>query len=246
MIISHSSRILSHAELQANRTNGGSPFFARRGFSVIELLIVVAILTLVSAFVVPALRGPLNRSRLRSGAVDVQSAWGKARSFAIREGMSMTFRCRHGGRHWKIERLHGKAELNSDLESDLPPEFLSDDDQGIDQLATESHGKGNLVREGRLPEGVTFAGLKLENTSTQRQDEFDGRSNDGQSQNSAAEMWSRPLKFSPDGRSQDARLRIAGADNFVVHVKIRGLTSGVSFTAPFQREQSQDRSGGRR
>ena len=113
MIVPPCNRILSRAKRQANRTIHGSPFFARRGFSMIELLIVVAILTMVTAFVLPALRGPLNRGRLRSVAVDVQSAWGKARSFAIREGRSMTFRCRLGGHHWKIERHGTTVEVNS-------------------------------------------------------------------------------------------------------------------------------------
>ena len=245
MIVPPCSRILSHAELQANRTSHGSPFFARSGFSVIELLIVVAILTLVSAFVVPALRGPLDRSRLRSGAVDVQSAWGKARSFAIREGMSMTFRCRRGGRHWKIERDRGKAETNSGPDPYQSPEFPDDNGQGNDQQETDSQRKGNLVREGWLPEGVTFSGLTVNQTSIQRPEELDSGSSDGQPRNSAHVMWSRPLTFFPDGRSQDAQLRITGEDNFVVHVKIRGLTSGVSFTAPFQRKQAEHPSGGR-
>jgi prepilin-type N-terminal cleavage/methylation domain-containing protein len=245
MIVPPCSRILSHAELQANRRNHGSPFFARHGFSVIELLIVVAILTLVSAFVLPAMRGPLDRSRLRSGAVDVQSAWGKARSFAIREGVSMAFRCRYGGRHWKIERDRGKIQPTSGLDFQQPSGFPVDDDQGHDQQEADSRQKGNLVREGWLPEGVTFADLTLDNTSTQRQDEFENRGSDEQPRNSAPEMWSKPLKFSPDGRSQDARLSIAGADDFMVHVKIRGLTSGVSFTAPFQRKQAEHLSGGR-
>ena len=48
MTVPHSSLILSPAKRQANRTCHGSPLLARRGFSLIELLIVMAILTVVS------------------------------------------------------------------------------------------------------------------------------------------------------------------------------------------------------
>jgi prepilin-type N-terminal cleavage/methylation domain-containing protein len=245
MIVRPSNRILSHAELQANRTSHGSPFFARHGFSVIELLIVLAILTLVSAFVVPALTGPLDRSRLRSGAVAVQSAWGKARSLAIREGMSMTFRCRQGGRHWKIERDRGRIQPTSGLDSHSPTRFSADDDRGNGGQEADRRHPGNLVREGWLPEGVTFAGLTLDSPSTRREDEFGNRDRDQPPRNSAPERWSEPLKFSPDGHSQDALVSIAGANDFMVQVKIRGLTSNVSFSAPFHRKPAENRFGGR-
>ena len=245
MTVPTRSRILSHVERQANGTSHGSSFVARHGFSVIELLIVIAVLTMVAAFVLPELRHPLDRSRLRSGAVDVQSAWGKARSFAIREGVSMTFRCRLGGRHWKIERDGKTAEMTFPSDEETPFVFRADNDQGSSQQEFDTRRQEKLVREGWLPEGVTFADLRLSNLTRQRQDQFNSRSEDEQPQQWAESQWSEPLTFRPEGHSGDAQLRIKGASNFVVHVKIRGLTSSVSFTAPFQHKQSGVHSGGR-
>jgi prepilin-type N-terminal cleavage/methylation domain-containing protein len=229
------TRQLSRAEQQANRFESDSPFFARRGFSLIELLIVLGILVVATAFVLPSLTGPLDRSRLRSGAVDVQNAWGKARTLAIREGMPMSFRCQIGGRRWKIERKS-------------PPENIAvQPDEFQLEIGTEqSTSQTNLMRKGRLADGVRFDELKLlvqptsaEANQNPNETEFPMQAGP------ATRRWSDPLLFHPEGRSQDARLRIRGADGFVVHVKIRGLTAAVSFTPPFHykpdRQETEER-----
>lgn len=235
MTVPHSCRILSAAQRQANRTRHGSPLFSRRGFSLIELLIVIAILTVVSTFVLPSLRGPLDRGKIRSAAVSVQGAWGKARSLAIREGTVMTFRCKLGGRYWKIERDDNQVAVSvgvGDAESSTELGAEEDQLQEFSDL-----GEQTLAREGRLPEGVIFDELIFRNSSLQPQGDF---SEDEQLVAEVDSQWSEPVKFQPAGRSQDARLRIAGADNFVVDVKIRGLTSNVSFTAPFRTRRPLD------
>jgi prepilin-type N-terminal cleavage/methylation domain-containing protein len=238
MTVPHSSRILSEAKRQANRTRHGSPFFARRGFSLLELLIVIAILTVVSAFVLPSLRGPLDRGKLRSAAVSVQGAWGKARSLAIREGMAMTFRCKLGGRYWKIERDDNQVAVSVGVGDAESSTGLGAEEAQLQELS--DLGEQTLVREGRLPDGVIFDELILRNSSLQPQGEF---IEDQQLVAEVSSQWSEQVKFQPAGRSQDARLRLAGADNFVVDVKIRGLTSNVCFTAPFRTRRADDTFG---
>ncbi len=217
----------------------GSSFFASCGFSIIELLIVLAILTMVTAFVSPALQGPLNRSRLRSAAVDVQSAWGKARSFAIREGMPMNFRCKLSGRHWRIERDGDRVEGRSPSDTQIPSGLRAENDQGTGLKEFGSRQEGHLVREGWLPEGIKFSDFRLNDLTRQRRGEDEPRMKPTEPE------WSLTLKFRPDGRSNDARLRIAGANGFVIHLNIRGLTSGVTFTAPFRQEMAEDDTGRR-
>ena len=274
-------KTLRSDERQANRPDHGSLFCARLGFSIIELLIMLAVLTTVTALVLPALKGPLECSRLRCAAVDVQSAWSRARAVAIREGMSVNFQCQTGGRHWKIERVAngvrmadeyapaGQALLpvSGETGRSVRPVFgqFSSADRlnskaGTDnETATELHSTtdqvggqkhshpraGSLVCEGWLPDGVTFAEFGLGSTTCERRVSWNDENDDGRYLVSAGSEWSRPLKFRPDGRSSDAQVFIAGAGGFVVRVDIRGLTSGVTFTAPFTPKIAQPDSGGR-
>ncbi|MCH2202168.1 MAG: prepilin-type N-terminal cleavage/methylation domain-containing protein [Fuerstiella sp.] len=212
----------------------------RPAFSVIELLIVLAILTIAAAFVLPALHGSLERSRLRSGAVNVQNAWGKARSFAIREGRSMTFRCRSGGRIWKIERNDQTIGTDILSRNAEPPEGMSADHASTnDQLKPDS-GNRTLVCEGWLPNGVCFVNFEPVDLPREDDNRMGTRRQTSSLDPYAETDWSQTLTFRPDGRCQDACLLIRGTDGFVIQVKIRGLTSGVTFTAPFRETQTSD------
>ncbi|MFN5904418.1 MAG: Tfp pilus assembly protein FimT/FimU, partial [Planctomyces sp.] len=60
---------------------------SRRGYSLVELLIVLAVLSALAALVQPAMRGVLDKSRLTGAAKQVQAALAKSRALAIREGV---------------------------------------------------------------------------------------------------------------------------------------------------------------
>ncbi len=241
MAVPHSTKTAGHGRQQANQLLNGSSVFARPGFSLIELLIVIAILTIVTAFVLPSLRGPLDRAKLRSAAVDVKKAWGKARSVAIRDGFTTTFRCKIGGRYWKIERDLQIVSLDSSDTTREIPLGLNAETAAYNQQP--EHDKRELIREGWLPQGSTFRKLTLAKSESPMQDASVFNSEQSSSLSDSASAWSDPLKFHPAGRSEDAQLRVAGADRFVVDVTIRGLTSNVSFAAPFLARRSADDAG---
>ncbi len=75
----------------------------RCGYTLLELLIALGILAAIAGLTLPALRGPLDKSRLRYSAREVQSALAKTRALAIRAGEAHSFRYEIGGRNFRIE-----------------------------------------------------------------------------------------------------------------------------------------------
>ena len=208
----------------------------RRGFSLVELLIVMAVLAAVAGLVLPSMRGPLDKSRLTGAAKELQASLAKARSLAIRESSQVVFRYEISGDRYIIERGSRPVDAMITVLEDASgatttPSGLATESAEAPTPPMDDTGEGNLIsmtlREGRLPVGVTFAEPVASASIT--------------SEPSAASLrrWSDPIRFEPSGRAQDATIRVAGQRNFVVDVTLRGLTAMASYSAPTRVEPQQ-------
>ena len=203
----------------------------RRGYSLAELLIVLAILAALAALVQPSVRGLLDKSRLNAGAKQVQAALAKTRALAIREGAPVWFRFEPGGQQWWIERdpasvplaVSADAAAGAATAPVTDPAAATDVNRagaaagsvaaaasaGLQGSETPVPGSGSVVlRMDRLPEGVTFSAVES-----------------GQSER---------VRFSVSGRTTGRQLRLSGQREFVVDLTIRGLTGLASSTTPFR------------
>jgi len=215
----------------------------RGGFTLIEMLIVLAVLAMMAAFTLPAMRGPLDKSRLRSAGQQVQAALGKARSLSIREGVSVEFRYEVDGNHWKIERSAASPVQRSTVNDADTTTASGLSAAPVEDVLTDSEfgvASTRLLREGTLPHGVTFdsADELLVDEGSTSLDSLDEPLPD-----CLAESWSAPITFRPNGRSEDAELTVRGARDFAVTVNVRGLTSAVSYSAPIRRRLPELPSG---
>lgn len=143
----------------------------RSAYTLPELLIVLAILAALAGLALPAMRNPLDRSRLRSAASDVRTILTKARAIAVREGQVVSFACESGGSGYRLVRstaptLPVRVAADSAEAARTPSGLMADDPQlpepetaaspsssGMDH----SHAAGHTLWSGRLPDGVTFA-----------------------------------------------------------------------------------------
>lgn len=201
----------------------------RSGFSLVELLIVMAVLAAVAGLVLPSMRGPLDKSRLTGAAKELQASLAKARSLAIRESSQIVFRYEISGDRYMIERASRPASalitvLEDSSGATTTPSGLATESAEAPTPPLDETGESSLIsttlRQGRLPVGVTFAEPVTSALVT--------------SEPSAAGLrrWSDPIRFEPSGRTQDAIIRVAGQRDFVVDVTLRGLTAMAVYSAP--------------
>jgi type II secretion system protein H len=81
----------------------------RQGFTLMEVLLVLALMAVIAAIAWPVLRNPFAGHRLRAAADQVRSEWFQARGEAMRSGHIYSFRYQVGG-----DRFHTLSE-------DAPP-----------------------------------------------------------------------------------------------------------------------------
>lgn len=204
-----------------------------RGLTLIEMMIVLAVMAAMAALTLPAMRAPLDKSRLRAAGRQLQAGLAKSRALAIRKATVMEFVYEPGGQKWKIQQANG-ATLNSSslTSSTLTSSSTVDTEIGdeFDSGLTDSP----VIRKGVLPDGVRFlsdAELAAQDTIATSDISFA----DGEERlDPSATRWSSPILFRPNGRSTDASFTVIGSRDFAVTISIRGLTSAVSYSPPFR------------
>ncbi len=128
------------------RTRTSESVEARRGFTLVEMLLVLALILLVAAIAVPSLDAWFQSYRVQEAADDLQTALIKARTRAMEEGRP--YRFEWGVLNERFYRLAPDdavhwAELQ---DSPVPPSLSGFDDPP------------GLTIETELPEGVRFVG----------------------------------------------------------------------------------------
>ncbi len=194
---------------------------ARGGYTLSEMLVVLGVMVVVAALAQPALRSALHDSRLRSASRQVSAALAKTRLKAMQSGVAHRFRYQVGKSRFEV----APASLPTDGEQDGAPPVNSRDGQPSTAQNTELAGHTQAAPAPRaveqdLPEGVSFE--PVEEHRTAAVDEAG---------------WSQPIVFHPNGRTNNAQIRLRGQRNAVVNVSLRGLTGVATAGKPRHDEE---------
>jgi len=167
----------------------------RHGYTLLEMLIVLAILAVLASASYPALRGSLEKRRLHEGAKQVRIELARARVAAIESGSPRQFRFQEGGSGFELSRC---------MPADDSTQWVWDEEQSA-----------AMIEEFTLPEGITFAPLESPEEAPAAPIQ-DGAP--------VAEQWSPPVLFFPNGRSTNVRIRLQASRGWFVDLTLRGIT----------------------
>lgn len=208
------------------------------GYSLAELLIVMAILAGLAGMILPSVRGPLDKARIRRAGAVTQESLAKARSLAIRNGRAVEFQWEPGGRRFQIVEvvaataaavtvISDAAGASADITAETP---LVELETAADaELLPGDQQISGLLRAGLLPDGTQFAGTgDSEATVAAEEPAAVDTAVD------AAVAW-RSVRFSPSGRASASEvIQIGGSRDFVVDVSVRSLTAMAVVSDPYR------------
>ncbi len=131
-------------------TRALAPCHVRYGYSLLELLIAMAVLAVMAAMTLPSLQAPLDKSRLRAAAKQIQAALAKARSTAIREGRVVEFRFEPGGAQYTILRVEssfGQSMAGASLTVIEESDAAAATPSGLSVNSADSSDPNNSLRD---------------------------------------------------------------------------------------------------
>ena len=174
------------------------------GLTLIEVLLVMAVMVLMAAVAAPILTGTFEAQKLRRAADLVRSDWGRARVQAIRTGQEWAF---------VYEPSTGRYTIAPYSPYETP--------QIPATMPAESQGNFDYG-DGLLPVGVRFDDAQVR-ADTRSESLGDSGGGGGSSRPAAS-----TILFYPDGTSQQARLRLVNDRAWYVQLDLRSLTGSAT------------------
>lgn len=201
--------------------------FARPGFTLMEMLLVLAILAVIGAMAWPSIRNLLEAETIRQAAGQVRNCWGKARVLAMKTGRIYAFQYKPGSVEYRLQVWYAADDQLEASDGSGPVVTPS----GIGgQNLPQAAGEG----EQRLPEGISFSAGQTSDTRGAQV------AAEKMSKASGEELsWSSPIFFYPDGTASAAEVVLAGQDNRLMQLDLRGLT-GIARVGPVDEEKLQE------
>ena len=180
-----------------------------RGFTLMELLLVLALIVMLYALAMPGLKGPLASHRLRSAADVVRHECAKTRVDAMQTGQVHILEFLPDTDQYRVTPWVSPDDL-------LESSYSSYANNG--SAAGSQTGLTPKSRQSNLPEGITFIWSETDDSRSL------AMSTGPSEQNDLDTEWSSPIFFYPDGTTSTVRLVLANERSSRIQVKLRGLT----------------------
>jgi prepilin-type N-terminal cleavage/methylation domain-containing protein len=182
----------------------------RRGFTLFEVVLVLAVLALLAAFTYPSVEAMYGDYRVQAAADMVCGAWAEAKARAMNEGRAYRFEVQ-----WYSSKYRIRPDTSDNLAS---PDVM---DRG------ESNQGQGMVHEDDVPKGVRFTPADAP-PSTDGPDPGLGPSTPSAPADPGS--WVTVATFLPDGtaREDEAVVTLGSRGAKPIVVRLRGLTGIVT------------------
>lgn len=189
----------------------------RSGFTLLELMIVVAIILAVTAMAAPGMMERVRSGRVEEAADAVSTMLANARTQAIDTGVDY---------HFRFE-LNGQCFVAIPAEVDVS---IGNSNNSDSETAEFSYTAGNLPTTIFL----RYSQNDESGSETLKGPAFGKLANAGEM---ASKNWSMPILFRFDGSSEDKTFRVMDEQQRSCDVSVRGLTGAISTSNVFIMEQ---------
>lgn len=214
---------------------------ARRGMTLVEVLLTLVLLVVIGSMVVPALFNSFATSRLRNGGDLVVAKWSDARARAIETGEVYQFRFTPESGKFVVEPwsgVEGEA-AGTQASSSTPsanataaPATTSGTSNVVPSNSSNIAGSDS-AKNGTLPDEVVF-----QNGELGVEDPLTGERSVGSLQDSSGSQ-STPILFFPDGTTSQASVTLTNGKQQFIRVTLRGLTGVGRASAVLSQEELQ-------
>jgi Tfp pilus assembly protein FimT len=204
------------------------------GMTLVELLLVLALLVIIGSLIVPIFFGSFSTARLRRAGDQVLARWSQARARAIESGDIYQFRYASGSGTFQIERwLPVVDESGQAATRPTSAAAGSTSTSPATNASKANNDDASAVVNAALPEEVVFQSgqIAVEGAAAEK--------SQVEAMEARGASLSTPILFFPDGTTSQASLVLANARQQYVRLTLRGLTGVGRATGVLTRDELQ-------
>ena len=214
----------------------------RKGLTLIEVMLVLAILVVIASLSVRLTAALLANYRIRQSSEDIRAEWTRLRIKAMEDGHIYCFRFSYGNDQYRVDRVldaHFTAKFASPKDSTysysddplmdktIDPDELTQEDYFLPEPDMEyAETPISLSLKSVLQKNCFFADCYVKPDSRGRY--YQGTNN--YSYRSRGD-WSQPILFYPDGTTSTATILIKNDQARCIELHLRGLTGAVAVSS---------------
>jgi prepilin-type N-terminal cleavage/methylation domain-containing protein len=207
----------------------------RQAFTLIELMLVLAIVVVIGGLSWPTLKHSFELARLKSGAEQVQSAFGHARVDAMNKGVPQVFHFDSGTGQYSVDAWQDDMAAVDDDASTSSSSSSTAATASASPSAATADGSTPDPAKRQLPDGIVFSNGDRVLDARAEAVESELSSSAGSAGSGSS---SPPIMFYPDGTASEASVTVTSPSGQSISIILRAFTGVSRMSAVFVNSQS--------